>query len=298
MRVLVSGSSGFVGSALLPLLSSAGHEVVRLVRGGGSVGQVTWDPEAGGIDAAALEGLDGVVHLAGESVAARRWTTAQKRRIRDSRVIGTRLLCDTLARLTRPPRVLVCASATGYYGSRGDATLNESSPAGDDFLGRTCREWEAATEPAARKGIRVVNLRFGFLLGALGGGLKKMLPPFRLGLGGPLGDGRQWMSWAAIDDAADAVVFALTHEALRGPANVVAPNPVTNAEFTRVLGRVLSRPVILPMPAFAARLAFGEMADALLLASQRVEPARLRAAGYPFRHPDLEKALRGMLGRG
>ena len=295
MKILVSGASGFVGSTLLPLLTNAGHQVVRLTRGGGGL---SWEPAAARIDAAALEGFDGVVHLAGESVAARRWTTEQKRRIRDSRVVGTRLLCDTLARLARPPRVLVCASAIGYYGSRGDATLTETSPAGDDFLGRTCREWEAATEPAARKGIRVVNLRFGFILGAAGGGLKKMLPPFRLGLGGPLGDGRQWMSWVAIDDAAGAALFALTHEALRGPANVVAPNPVTNAEFTRVLGRVLSRPAFLPMPAFVARLAFGEMADALLLAGQRVEPARLRAAGYTWRHPDLEKSLRAMLGRG
>jgi hypothetical protein len=296
MKTLVSGASGFVGSALIPLLSAAGHMVVRLGRSGAGGGP-TWDPEGGRIDAGSLEGFDAVVHLAGESIAARRWTVEQKRRIRDSRVLGTRLLADTLARLARPPRVLVCASAIGYYGSRGETTLNEESPAGDDFLGRTCREWEAATVSATRTGIRVVNLRFGFILGTAGGGLKKMLPPFRFGLGGPLGDGRQWMSWVAIDDAAGAALFALAQEGLRGPVNVVAPGPVTNRGFTRVLARVLSRPAIFPMPAFAARIAFGEMADALLLASQRVDPARLRQAGYQWRHPDLEPALRAMLGR-
>ncbi|HEU5320892.1 MAG TPA: TIGR01777 family oxidoreductase [Methylomirabilota bacterium] len=309
MKILVSGASGFVGGALLPALAASGHQVVRLARAGAarpgaaqpgaarSEAAVTWAPAAGRIDPAAIEGYDAVVHLAGEPIADKRWTPDQKRRIRDSRVDGTRLLSEALTQLSRPPRVLACASAIGYYGSRGDALLNEDSPSGNDFLAEACREWEAATGPAARAGIRVVNLRFGFILGTRGGGLRKMLPPFRMGLGGPLGDGRQYVSWVTVDDAAGAAAFALTADNLRGPVNVVAPRPVTNAEFTRTLGRVLSRPVFLPMPAFAARLAFGEVADAVILASQRVDPARLRAAGYRFRHPDLEPALRDLLGR-
>jgi hypothetical protein len=299
MRILVSGSTGLVGSALVPALGGAGHDVVRLVRseaaGGGSA--VRWDPAAGRLDAAALEGLDAVVHLAGESVAAGRWTAAKKERIRASRVDGTRLLCRALAGLSRPPRVLACASAIGFYGSRGDEVLKEESAPGSDFLAGVCKEWEAAAEPASRKGIRVASLRFGMILSPAGGALAKMLLPFRLGAGGILGDGRQYVSWIAIDDVLGAIQHVLSSQPLRGPVNVVAPRPVTNREFTRTLGRVLGRPTIVPMPAFAARVVFGEMADALLLSSARVEPARLLSSGHRFRFPDLEGALRHLLGK-
>src|SRR5439155_13918696 len=216
---------------------------------------------------------------------------------RDSRVRGTELLSGRIARLTRPPKVLLCASAIGYYGSRGDAILTEESAAGEDLLSRVCRAWEAASEPAAQKGVRVVRHRFGMILSPAGGGLAKLLAPFRLGAGGRLGSGRQFISWIAIDDVLGALEHALTAGALAGPVNTVSPRPVTNEEFTKTLGRVLGRPTIAAMPAFAARLVFGEMADALLLASQRVEPRRLLASGYRFRYPDLEPALRHLLDR-
>jgi uncharacterized protein (TIGR01777 family) len=238
---------------------------------------------------------DAVVHLAGENIAAGRWTERQKARIRDSRVKGTRLLCDLLARYSPPPKALVCASAVGYYGDRGDEILKEESAPGSDFLFDVCREWEAATQTAVERGIRVVNLRIGVVLSPLGGALAKMLTPFKLGAGGVIGSGRQYMSWIALDDVVRAFHFALTNQSLLGPVNAVAPNPVTNRDFTRTLGRVLSRPTVFPMPAFAARLAFGEMADALLLASTRVEPARLLAGSFIFRYPDLEGALRHLL---
>ena len=299
MKILVTGSTGMVGSALVPYLAANGHDVIRLVRGAAPAGApaVRWDPDAGRLDAGSVEGLDAVVHLAGENIAAGRWTAARKARIRDSRVRGTRLLADTLARLQRRPRVLVCASAVGFYGDRGDEILREDSRPGTGFLPEVCREWEAAAEPAARAGIRVVNARIGFVLSPAGGGLKKMLPPFRMGLGGPIGSGRQYLSWVSIDDVLGVLLHAARSQALAGPVNTVAPNPVTNAEFTRTLARVLSRPAFLPMPAFAARLAFGELADAILLSSQRVEPARLKAGGYEFRHARLEDALRHLLRR-
>jgi hypothetical protein len=299
MNILVTGSSGLVGSSLVPALTSGGHGVTRLVRSPPRDGEpaVIWDPAAGRLEPKAVEGFDAVVHLAGESIAAGRWTAAKKARIRDSRVGSTRLLCERLARTSRPPKVLVCASAIGYYGDRGDQVLREDSAAGKDFLAGVCREWEGAANPAARHGIRVVQTRFGVILSPKGGALAKMLTPFRLGLGGRIGDGRQYMSWIALDDVVGAIQHALATEALRGPANTVAPKPITNAEFTRTLGRVLSRPTLFPMPAGLARLAFGEMADALLLSSQRVEPARLLSYGYRFRFPDLEGALRHLLGR-
>lgn len=299
MKILVSGSTGLVGSVLVPSLTSDKHQVVCLVRSRPPRGEaaVVWDPAAGRLELSSLEGLDAVVHLAGENLANERWNNAKKTRIRDSRVEGTRLLSEALAKSARPPKTLVCASAIGYYGSRAAEILKEDSAPGDDFLARVCREWEAAAEPARRKGIRVVHLRFGFILSPAGGGLAKMLPPFRLGLGGPLGDGAQYVSWVSIDDAIGAIRHALAGEAVRGPANVVAPQPVTNREFTATLGRVLSRPAFFPMPAFAARLVFGEVADALLLASQRVEPGRLVASGYRFRHPVLEGALRSLLNK-
>jgi len=299
MKVLVSGSSGLVGSALAPFLTGSGHQVVRLVRSQprDEASEVRWDPEAGAIDKAGLGAVDAAVHLAGESIAAGRWTAARKVRILESRVKGTRLLAETLAGLKQRPKVFVSASAVGYYGDRGEETLTEESGPGSAYLSEVCRQWEAAAEPAAASGIRVVNLRFGIVLSAAGGALPRLLTPFRLGLGGRLGSGKQFMSWIAIDDVVGAIVHALMTEALRGPANAVAPQPVTNREFTKTLGRVLGRPTLFPMPACAARLAFGEMADELLLASQRVEPARLLASGYQFRFPHLEGALRHLLGR-
>jgi hypothetical protein len=243
------------------------------------------------LSAANLEGIDATVHLAGENIAARRWTPAQKAKIRESRVGGTRLLAETLAKLRKPPRTLVCASAIGFYGDRSDQRLNEDSPPGTGFLADTCREWEAAARPAVEQGIRVVHLRTGLVLASQGGALAKMLPPFRLGIAGIIGSGRQYMSWISLGDLVAVISYALSNETQRGPVNAVAPNPVTNYEFTKTLGRVLRRPTLFPMPAFAARLAFGEMADGLLLASTRVEPKRLLDCGFRFRFPELEAAL-------
>ncbi len=280
-RVAVSGSSGLVGSSLVPYLTTGGHQVQRLRRGD---------------DDASLEGLDAVVHLAGEPINGR-WTPAKKQRIRASRIDGTRRLCERLARCRRPPRTLLCASAVGAYGERGDEVLSEASPLGDGFLADVCRGWEAACEPARQAGIRVVHLRFGVVLSPRGGALRQMLPPFRFGLGGRVGSGRQWFPWIALDDVLGVVHHCLGDERITGPVNVVAPQQVTNAEFTATLGKVLRRPTIFPVPAWAARFAFGEMADALLLASTRVEPRRLRESGYPFFLPDLESALLQMLGQ-
>jgi uncharacterized protein (TIGR01777 family) len=298
-RVLISGATGLVGSALTPFLTSGGHQVARLIRtkpAPGS-GDVFWNPMAGVLNPAALEGFEAVVHLAGENIAARRWTARRKARIRDSRIQGTRLLCEMLARLERPPRVLASASAIGYYGSRGDDQLDENSPSGTGFLAEVCRDWEKATEPAAAKGIRVVHLRFGVILSPAGGALAKMLFPFRIGGGGKIGNGRQFMSWIALDDVLGAVHHALLTETLVGPVNVVAPRPVTNYEFTKTLGRILWRPTLVPMPGWLARLLFGEMAKELLLASARVEPRPLRETGYVFRHPEPDEALRHLLGK-
>jgi hypothetical protein len=297
MKILVTGSTGLVGSALLPFLKSQGHEVFRLVRSQAKAGpsEIYWDPEQGIDDTARLEGLDGVVHLAGENISEGRWTEEKKARIRDSRVRGTRSLSEALARLAQPPRVLISASAIGDYGNRGEEIMREESAPGSDFLARVCREWEAATEPAAQKGIRVVMLRFGVIFSGKGGALAKMLTPFKLGVGGKLGSGRQYMSWITLDDVIGVINHALVNENLRGPVNVVAPNAVTNYDFTKTLGRVLSRPTLFPVPAFAIRLAFGEMGDAALLSSTRVEPARLKESGYTFQHPELESALRQML---
>jgi uncharacterized protein (TIGR01777 family) len=298
MHVVVSGSRGLVGSALVPFLTTGGHRVTRLVRGiAAGPDETAWDPARGLIDASRLDGVDAVVHLAGENIAAGRWTPARKAEIRRSRVVGTRNLCEVLARLPHPPKVLVSASAIGLYGDRGAEILTEESAAGTGFLAEVCREWEAAAEPAARVGIRVVNLRFGMVLSPTGGALKKMLLPFKLGMGGRIGSGEQFTSWIALDDVIGAIHHVLCEESVRGAVNAVAPDPVTNGEFTRTLARVLRRPTLLPVPAFAARLAFGEMADALLLAGARVMPARLQASGYRFRFPDLESALRHLLGR-
>ena len=298
MKLAITGASGLVGTALVPFLTSGGHEVVRLVRRAPKASdEVRWDPARGEIDRTALDGVDAVVHLAGENLADGRWTARRKAQLRDSRIGPTRLLADTLAGLPRPPKVLVSASAIGYYGERGDAWLSEDSAPASDFLGRVCVDWESACDPAARVGIRVVRLRNGIVLTPEGGVLGRMLLPFKAGAGGVLGPGTQYMSWIAIDDLLGVFLLALSTAALAGPVNAVAPTPVTNREFTRTLGRVLGRPTIARVPAFALRLAFGEMADAALLASTRVRPERLLAAGYRFRFPELEGALRHLLGR-
>ena len=244
-----------------------------------------------------LEGLDAVVHLAGDNIAAGRWSDPKKERIRNSRVEGTRLLCDTLAKLDRPPKVLLCASAIGYYGSQGSTLLREDSPAGTGFLAEVCQAWEAATEPARQSGIRVVQLRFGVILSPAGGALAKMLVPFKMGAGGIIGSGQQYLSWIALDDVLGATYHALMSESLAGPVNVVSPNPVTNREFTHTLGKVLGRPTLAPVPGVAARLAFGEMADALFLASARVDPQQLMASDYIFRFPKLSVAFAHLLGK-
>ena len=298
MHVLVSGASGFVGSALVPALTAAGHSVTRLVRSTPHPGQaeIPWDPATRRIGTPALEGLDAVVHLAGDNIASGRWTAAKQVSIRDSRVQGTTLLCEALAQLVRPPRVLLSASAIGYYGDRGATILREESLPGTGFLAEVCQAWEAATAPAVQRGIRVVNLRSGMILSATGGALAKMLTPFRLGIGGVVGTGAQYMSWITLDDVLGVIQHALSTETLHGPVNVVAPQAVTNQEFTITLGTVLHRPTRLPLPAFAARLIFGEMADALLLASTRVTPGQLVATAYTFRYPVLAEALQHLLG--
>ena len=299
MKVAVTGATGLIGSALVPFLRSGGHEAVALRRASGvsGGGEAEWDPRTGALSAGVVDGLDAVVHLAGENVAGGRWTAARKARIRGSRVDGTRRLAAALAALPRPPRTLVAASAIGFYGDRGDETLDESSAPGKGFLPEVCQAWEAAADAAREAGLRVVHLRIGIVLTPAGGALGQMLLPFRMGVGGVIGSGRQYMSWVALDDVLGAVLHALRTEDLAGPVNAAAPNPVTNAAFTKTLGRVLRRPTLLPLPAFGARLAFGEMADALLLASARVDPARLRDGGFRFGHPGLEDALRHVLGR-
>jgi len=298
MNVLISGSTGLIGSALGVRLEGEGHRVGRLVRPGGDApageGDVAWDPAAGRIDAAGLEGWDAVVHLAGESIA-RRWTAERKARIRDSRIVGTTLLCEALAGRERWPGALVCASGVGYYGDRGEEVLTEDAPPGEGFLAEVCAGWEAATKPAADAGIRVVNARLAMVLSAEGGALRKMLRPFRMGLGGRIGSGRQYWSWVSLADAVSAICHALGTAALRGPVNLASPGPVTNRQFTRDLARVLGRPAVLPLPGFAARLLLGEMADGLLLASARVRPRKLLESGFEFRHAELAPTLRELL---
>jgi len=302
MRVLVSGASGLVGSALVPALETAGHSVVRLVRrepAANAANEVHLDPMidpplATPAEAGKPKGFDAVVHLAGESIAGR-WTAAKKTRIRESRVQGTRMLASALSRSDPCPKVMVCASAIGIYGNRGDELLREESAPGADFLAEVGKEWEEATEPASRVGIRVVSLRIGVVLSPRGGALGRMLTPFRMGVGGRIGSGHQWMSWITLDDLVGVIQHALATESLHGPVNTVAPSPVTNAQFTRALGQVLHRPTVFPLPEFMVRLMFGEMGEALLLGSQRVECGKLLASDYNFRHPELKSALEALL---
>jgi len=296
MKILVTGSSGLIGSALLPFLSAQDHQVLRLVRGAPKEGEARWNPAEGFIEQDKLDGIDAAVHLAGESIADGRWTTAKKARILNSRVKGTHLLAETLAKLDHKPSVLLSASAVGFYGNRGAASLDESSSAGSGFLAEVSRQWEESTGPAAAD-IRVVKLRFGMVLSPVGGALKQMLPPFKMGVGGAIGNGRQYWSWIALDDVVGVIHHLMASESIQGPVNVASPNPITNCQFTKTLGRVLRRPTIVPVPAFAIRLLFGEMADELLLASARAEPKKLVASGYQFLHPHLEGALRQLFGR-
>jgi uncharacterized protein len=299
MRVLISGGSGTVGTALTQSLRADGATVNHLVRVKGPTepGDVKWNPTSAIVDIAAMEGYDAVVHLSGASIGKGRWTKTRKQILRNSRVDTTRVLVDALARLTRKPSVFICASATGYYGSRGDEILTESSGNGNDFLGLMCRAWEAEASRASLNGIRTVIARFGVVLSPHGGALPAMAAPFRFGLGGRLGSGKQWMSWVALEDAVRIIKMAITQVSWAGPFNVVSPSSVQNAEFTRVLAGVLHRPVIFAAPRIVLRLALGEMADALLLASQRAEPAKLQAAGYKFRQEILEAALFDILGQ-
>lgn len=297
MKILISGASGLTGRALTGILRAQGHRVARLVRPGGvsSAGDITWDPVAATIESPAIEGTDAVVHLSGARIDKSRWTPARKAVLRSSRIDTTRVLVDALASLRQKPRVFVSASAIGCYGDRGDEILTESSAIGTDFLSLLVRDWEAEATRAERSGIRSVLLRFGVILSRDGGALPQMLLPFRFGLGGRLGTGKQWMSWIALDDAVGVICSAIASDTLAGPLNVVAPNPLTNADFARIAAAVLDRPAIFAAPAFALRIALGEMAGALLLASQRVMPERLLAARYAFRLPDFESALRASL---
>jgi uncharacterized protein (TIGR01777 family) len=295
MKILVSGSHGLVGKALTTSLTQAGHEIVSLVRQRASESEIEWHPNQGKIDAQQLEGFDAVVHLAGESIASGRWTEEKKKKIRESRVKGTELLSSTLARLSKPPSTFISASAIGFYGNRGDELLTEDSGPGDGFLSEVCIAWEKATGPAEAKGIRTIHSRFGIILDEKGGALEKMLTPFSMGVGGRVGSGQQWMSWIALEDVIKALRFLIDHPGIKGPVNFTAPGPVTNIEFTEALGNALSRPTLFSIPAFAARMAFGEMADALLLSSAKVEPRRLKENGYQFKHSELSSALKAIL---
>ena len=296
-KIAVTGASGLVGSALVPTLRRDGYEVLRLVRRAPRQdGEIRWDPDGGTIDREGLRGVTGAIHLAGDNVASGRWTEAKKARIRDSRVRGTALLAGALAELSPKPKVLVSASAIGYYGARGSEVVDETASQGSGFLASVCGEWEAAAEAAREAGIRVVHPRIGVVLAAEGGALGKMKLPFLLGVGGRIGDGSQYMSWITLEDLVSALVFALKCDELEGPVNFVSPTPVTNADFTAVLGRVLKRPTALPVPKFALRLGVGaDMANEMLLAGSRVVPTSLHVHGFRWEHTSLEPALRSLL---
>tara|TARA_A100001037_G_C15112223_1_gene619574 strand:- start:1055 stop:1954 length:900 start_codon:yes stop_codon:yes gene_type:complete len=299
VKILISGSSGLVGSSLLPFLNDNNHEVLRLVRFQPTAeNEIQWLPDQNQIDLNSAGQIDAVVHLAGESIA-NRWNEEKKNKIRESRIKGTKLISDTISQLEQKPKVFISASAIGYYGNRGNEILTEDSVPGDDFLARVCRDWETACLPVSDNGIRSVQLRFGVILSPSGGALAKMLPVFRLGQGGKLGHGRQYMSWVSLEDVTNIIDHVLRTDTLHGPVNVVAPNPVTNSEFTNTLGRVLRRPTIVPgfLGQLATSVLFGQMSEALLLASQRVEPTRLNDSGYNFQYQTLESALRQILSR-
>lgn len=296
MKILVTGATGLVGSELVPFLTGQGHDILRLTRRQPQeANDIRWDPARKELPKGRLEGTDVVIHLAGENLAEKRWTPQFKETLRASRVDATRFLCETLTQLTTLPKTLICASAVGIYGDRGSDLLNETSTPGEGFLADLCRDWEAACEPARAKGIRVVNLRFGVILSPKGGGLAKMITPFKMGVGGVLGSGNQYWSWIAIDDIVGAINHCITHEKMHGPVNATAPRPVTNYDFTKTLGAVLGRPTIFPVPGFIARVALGEMANELLLTSARVMPNRLSESGYQFAYPSLEPALKHLL---
>jgi uncharacterized protein (TIGR01777 family) len=300
MQIAVTGSSGMIGRALCAALRDDGHDVVRIVRSTPAPrGTIRWDPQGGEIDAAGLEGVDAVVHLAGAGVGDHRWTDEYKREVHDSRSLGTALLARTLAGLERPPRVLLSASGVHYYGHRGDEVLTEDSGPGGGFLAGVVADWEAATEAASAAGIRTVLFRNGVVLSRHGGALAKMLPLFRFALGGRLGSGDQWMSWIALDDEVEAIVFLIEHDEIAGPVNLTAPNPVTNRELTEALGRAVHRPAVLPVPRFGPRLVLGrELADEMLFFSIRAEPARLEKAGFRFLRPQIDAGLRAALNGG
>lgn len=301
MKVLISGASGMVGTRLSRELESAGHSITSLSTSKPSSSDtIRWDPKRGQVDASRLEGMDAVVHLAGENIVGSnpvtgRWTDEKKAKIVDSRREGTTLLAETLAGLSAKPKVLVSASAVGYYGSRGNELLTEESTPGNDFLANACKVWESSADAAREAGIRVVHPRIGVVLSKEGGTLGTTLPIFKLGLGGKIGDGRQYVSWIALDDLVGAIRHAMDNDSVEGAMNVGSPNPMTNAEYTKVLGDVLGRPTVVPLPAPAARIMLGEIADALLLSSARMEPKVLENTGYTFRHPELRGALRSIL---
>lgn len=297
MKILISGASGLVGTALTSALRADGHTVAHFVRPGAAQaeGDVRWDPGKGQVDLAAMEAAQAVVCLNGASIAGGRWTKERKKVLEESRILPMRLLVQAFEKLKQKPGVFLCASAIGYYGNRGDEILTEASASGNDFLSEVCRQWEAEIMQAQRQGVRTACLRFGVILSIRGGALARMLPQFKMGLGGRLGDGRQWMSWVALDDVVGSIRFLIGNESFSGPVNIVSPRPVQNAEFTHVLASILHRPAIFPAPAFVLRLALGELADALLLSSQRVEPERLGAARYAFRFNHVEPALRAAI---
>ncbi len=297
MKIVVSGASGLIGTPLVQQLTNHGHEVVRLVRRSARTGESQWDPKSGAIDASVIDGADAVIHLAGAGIGDKRWTAAYKREVLESRTLSTALLARTIAAASNKPKVFLSGSAIGFYGARGDEQLTESGSAGSGFLADVCKEWEAAAIPARDAGVRTVFLRTGIVLSPRGGALKKLLPLFRLGVGGRFGNGKQWQSWISLTDELNAIEHLLTAN-VEGPVNLTAPMPVTNGEFTKVLARVLKRPALLPVPGFGPRILLGgELADALLFTGQRVLPEKLQSSGYQFAHRDLESALRSLLSR-